>query len=144
MERKTPKLVFIIGEHIERASHVELTGLPLLIEEFPECSPAIFGGVARRPLHAQATLKAFKAMLKDFREHDSYSLGVVTHSSHLVNYAGKLISERILDFKHVEIWRYDGEKPDLTQPSAVFRFNENGFLEDWPYGWFDPDFDARD
>lgn len=142
MEKETPKLVFIIGEHIERANPVALMGLPLHVETFPECTPATSAVSPRLPLHSQAAVGALRAMLEQFKKDNSYSLGVVTHSSYLVNYAGKLVADRYLDCTQVEVWRYDGATPDLSHPSAVFKFNSMGFLEDWQYGWFEPDFDA--
>lgn len=70
---------------------------------------------------------------------DTTSLIVETHSEALVNRLGKLISKKILQPSDVNIVLFN--KKTFTGPTTVIEtsFDSNGFLLDWPLGFFNSD-----
>lgn len=69
----------------------------------------------------------------------SCRLVIETHSPHLVNRLGALIEKGVIAEDDVSIILFE-EDPDRvdTAKVQVARFDEAGVLQNWPYGFFDP------
>lgn len=82
--------------------------------------------------------KAFIASLHLARE-NGYELQIIleTHSQTIVNYLGRAISKGQLNKEDVSIILF--EKNDNSPMTTVrtSQYNEEGYLENWPYGFFD-------
>lgn len=60
---------------------------------------------------------------------------VETHSKSIVNRIGYLIEEGALDSSEVQVLLFERENPSLSSIRYA-SFNESGYLEDWPVGFF--------
>lgn len=82
--------------------------------------------------------KAFIASLHLARE-NGYELQILleTHSETIVNYLGRAIARKQLSKEDVSLILF--EKKDISPMTTVktSQYNEEGYLEDWPYGFFD-------
>lgn len=82
--------------------------------------------------------KAFIASLHLARE-NGYELQIIleTHSQTIVDYLGRAISKGQLNKEDVSIILF--EKNDNSPMTTVrtSQYNEEGYLENWPYGFFD-------
>ena len=68
---------------------------------------------------------------------------IETHSETMINYLGRLLSEQdntVEVESMINILVFDSETPDKANISTSF-FSKDGYLENWPIGFFDPDWD---
>lgn len=74
-------------------------------------------------------------IISTLKENDrKYSFIYETHSPHLINRLGELIEEGALDKEDVQILIFDNE---FDQTNIIHsNFNEEGILENWPFGFF--------
>ncbi len=67
------------------------------------------------------------------------SLIVETHSQHLVNRLGRLVEEKILSPDDVTILLFEpSQKEDKSTSVRISKFDEDGVLTNWPFGFFEP------
>lgn len=69
----------------------------------------------------------------------SPKLIIETHSQHLINRLGLLIEEKKISHENVSlvIFEPNPKKPG-TSSIRIANFNEDGVLENWPFGFFEP------
>ncbi|WP_286836263.1 AAA family ATPase [Pseudomonas sp. PGPPP1] len=65
-------------------------------------------------------------------------LVIETHSEYLVNRLGYLIAKNKFSNEDASILIFDRESYSLPTQLTHATFNEKGFLENWPYGFFEP------
>lgn len=66
---------------------------------------------------------------------------IETHSETLINRLGALISEKRLEHQDVQIVIFEPDEADERRSSVrIVRFDEDGVLIDWPFGFFLPRF----
>ena len=63
---------------------------------------------------------------------------IETHSEALVNRLGALIEDGVVAPEDVQILMFSKDNDELTSPTKVekIEYNNEGYLEDWPYGFF--------
>lgn len=62
---------------------------------------------------------------------------VETHSETLINRLGEIVELGMIDAKDIQIIIFDGtQEPGQHSNVQTFRFNQNGTLENWPFGFF--------
>ena len=66
-----------------------------------------------------------------------FPLIIETHSPHIVNRFGELISEEVLLSEDVNISLFEGDQGGAVVKRAYF--NKEGYLENWPFGFFEPE-----
>ena len=69
----------------------------------------------------------------------NFSLIIETHSPHIVNRFGELIAQGKIASDQVGVVLVD-RKEGVSSLSNV-NFDENGYLQDWPFGFFEPGMD---
>ncbi len=83
---------------------------------------------------------AFSTIIKQARA-DGIDLRIIleTHSETILNTFGNLLIKNELNQSDINIILF--EKKDSNRPSKVTisKFDENGYLTNWPYGFFNPD-----
>ncbi|MFY7927839.1 MAG: AAA family ATPase [Oligoflexus sp.] len=72
---------------------------------------------------------------------DGMGIVVETHSQHLVNRLGLLIEQGRLVADDVSIVLFEADESNPgTSKARVCKFDSEGVLEDWPFGFFEPDY----
>lgn len=66
------------------------------------------------------------------------SIVIETHSSHLINRLGELVSEGRLKPENVQILLFDRDVESDTTEIQTTTFDEDGFLMNWPVGFLQP------
>jgi len=66
------------------------------------------------------------------------SIVIETHSSHLINRLGELVSEGKLKPENVQILLFDRDIESDTTKIQTTTFDEDGFLMNWPVGFLQP------
>lgn len=82
---------------------------------------------------------AFSSVIEQAKaEGIDLKLIIETHSDTLLNTFGRLIATGNLDPEDINVVLF--EKPNANQPTTVqiSKFDEKGFLTNWPYGFFEP------
>lgn len=71
--------------------------------------------------------------------HIDLRLIIETHSEYLVNRLGYLISKKEISNNSASVLIFD--RDTYLEPTKIIRanYNSRGFLENWPYGFFEPD-----
>lgn len=65
---------------------------------------------------------------------------IETHSESLINKVGELIFQKRINHEDVQILIFEPHKEDRRATSVrVAKYQEDGQLSDWPYGFFQPD-----
>ena len=87
---------------------------------------------------------AFQAKLADvfaasISNDDSPHLIIETHSNHVVNRFGQLISEGKLKSSDVQILVFDKDVENGKSQITKSWFDEDGYLKNWPMGFFEPE-----
>ncbi len=62
-----------------------------------------------------------------------------THSPNLINRLGQLIEKGKLNKEDVQVVVFDKPKADSVTHVTISNFDEKGFLQNWPYGFFEPE-----
>lgn len=66
---------------------------------------------------------------------------VETHSAPLVNRFGELISEKKLSPEDIQVLLFEPGEDGSGSVVRATSYDDKGFLKDWPYGFFEPDFE---
>ncbi len=115
-----------------------------LLDDIAEPVPKIFS-VEQPELHLHpgyqakvadmliATVAAAKKSNTDIR------LIVETHSEAIVNRIGNQIAAGKIDHDDVNVVIFEKQGPDDDTEVSQARYDKNGYLENWPYGFFLPD-----
>jgi len=83
------------------------------------------------------TLKLFAKVIQVAKEnHANLKIIVETHSETMINYLGKLISNKEIDHNDVKILVFEKLTPGSTTEIKSSFYDENGILEKWPFGFF--------
>lgn len=111
---------------------------------YPElkASDAGFLAVEQPELHLHPRLQAqvadaFAAAVAYAAEHKA-TLRIVaeTHSEAIVNRIGELIAGKQLESKNVNVVLFERDSPDAPSRVRCVSYDEKGYLNDWPYGFF--------
>lgn len=82
--------------------------------------------------------KAFIASIKLARENGfQLQLLLETHSETIVNYLGRAVAKGLLDPQDISIILFDKQMEAKTTTVKNSRYDSQGFLENWPYGFFE-------
>lgn len=95
------------------------------------------------PAHQAMLADVFSYSIKSQspdREHDrSIAFIIETHSETLINRLGTLIAEKELSHDDVQIVIFEeNQEESRTTSTRLVNYDEDGFLIDWPYGFFTP------
>lgn len=105
--------------------------------------PFVFS-IEQPELHLHPRLQAkladvFVSAIKAAREIGiDLRLLVETHSEYFVNRLGYLISKNELDSSDVAVPIFEKDNPGATTEVRKATFSEKGFLQNWPFGFFEP------
>lgn len=64
---------------------------------------------------------------------------IETHSDVIINKIGELIGDKALDSKDVNVVLFNAEKEGLDKYVETTHYSEDGYIVNWPYGFFDED-----
>ena len=87
---------------------------------------------------ADAFISAIEKIKKRRKE---VNLIVETHSETIINRLGRRIREQKLKSSDVNVVIFNKKLMDSRTTVEEYTFNSNGQLENWPFGFFDPDID---
>ena len=75
---------------------------------------------------------------KDMKNKVKPAYIIETHSEALVNRFGAIIEEGVVAPEDVQVLMFTKDSDELTSPTKVekIEYNEEGYLEEWPYGFF--------
>lgn len=65
-----------------------------------------------------------------------FPIVIETHSPHIINRFGELVANGVLSNKDINISLFEGDHGNAKITCASF--NEEGYLENWPFGFFEP------
>lgn len=84
--------------------------------------------------------KAFISSIKLARD-NGYQLQLLleTHSTTIVNYFGKAIAKNELSPKEVSVILFDKKESENVTLVKTSTYDEDGFLQNWPFGFFEPE-----
>jgi len=67
------------------------------------------------------------------------SLIIETHSQHIVNRLGRLVEEKVISPQDVAILLFEPSESEQKSTSVrISNFDEEGVLQNWPFGFFEP------
>lgn len=79
------------------------------------------------------------ASIKEARDSNRTSQIIAeTHSPHLINRLGELIAEKIFSPNDVQVVVFQDSETGENSEISTAVFDENGMLNNWPYGFFEP------
>ncbi|MEA4906928.1 MAG: AAA family ATPase [Anaerolineaceae bacterium] len=94
-------------------------------------------------LHPRMQAKLADALVDAVRmsksEHLELRLIIETHSETIVNRLGHKIMQGEIDPKFINIAIFDKNDPNQPTKVTVGEFDNDGFLTNWPYGFFEPE-----
>lgn len=64
---------------------------------------------------------------------------IETHSETIINRMGHLIEKQKLDSKNINVLIFNKKYDDEYTNIDIAKFTADGYLENWPYGFFEPD-----
>lgn len=83
---------------------------------------------------------AFVSVINDAKsEGTTTSLIIETHSPTIINRIGHLISQQKISQDEVNVVVFEKEIDSLQTNITISNFDQEGFLNNWPYGFFEPD-----
>ena len=86
------------------------------------------------------TLRLFTKVIQVAKENKAdLKIIVETHSETMINYLGKLISNKEIEHTDVKILLFDKLTPGSPTKIKSSSYDENGVLENWPFGFFNAD-----
>lgn len=93
-------------------------------------------------LHLHPAMQAkladvFAAVPKSNRE---LQMVIETHSNHLINRFGQLISEGAINNEDVQILIFEKEEGSVRSRVIKSGYDSKGYLTNWPIGFFEPEF----
>lgn len=92
-------------------------------------------------LHPAVQAKLAKAFIASINlaKENGYQLQLLleTHSETIVNYLGRAISKGIINSNEVTVVLFEKSENDSVTKVKNSSFDEDGFLNDWPYGFFE-------
>lgn len=158
--------LFLVDEESESKYNLSDTGfgfsqiLPILLtlwqstlsdtprnrHPYPQKIPRVI--VIEQPelhLHPAMQAQLIKAFLEVIEYSQNYGLDIriiiETHSETLIKVLGRLISFKENDlYNYINILVFNSENPEKSN-ITVSSFGKDGFLENWPYGFFDANLD---
>lgn len=114
---------------------------------FPSDSSDLVTAIEQPELHLHPAYQAkiadvFMALLNSFTEDDdSYKLLVETHSPTIINRIGRRIREGKFKAEDVNIVLFQKDLENKNSEVRQTSYDDKGQIQDWPYGFFDPDDD---
>ena len=94
-------------------------------------------------LHPQLQAKladAFLAAVNLAKENGlDLKLVIETHSETMVNRLGHRVATGQIDSEKINLVLFEKDKPDSSTVVRIGRYTEKGVLENWPFGFFEPD-----
>ncbi len=83
------------------------------------------------------TLKLFTEIIKTAKS-NKIDLKIImeTHSETMINYLGKLICNKFISHNDISILVFDKMSPEAPTTIRSSCYDENGVLENWPFGFF--------
>lgn len=93
------------------------------------------------PAHQSALADIFANSVKsakDLNNRVKPAYFIETHSEALVNRLGALVEEGVVASEEIQVLMFTKDSDELTSPTTVktIEYNEEGYLEEWPYGFF--------
>ncbi len=82
-----------------------------------------------------------KSVTEKSKEDDLVRLIIETHSDTILNRVGRRVREGIISPEDVNILLFEKKIGDPTTQIRQTTFNKKGQVEEWPYGFFDPNDD---
>lgn len=79
------------------------------------------------------------AVTMSHKEKIKLRLIIETHSETIVNRLGHRIMRGNIKPEDINIVIFDRVLPDQSTKVSISKFDDNGFLNNWPYGFFEPD-----
>ena len=64
---------------------------------------------------------------------------IETHSDVIINKIGELIGDKVVDCNDVNVVLFNAKKEGLEKYVETTHFSEDGYIVNWPYGFFDED-----
>jgi predicted ATPase len=84
--------------------------------------------------------KAFANIIKEAQKQKiDLRLVIETHSEAIVNTLGRLIAEKKLSSDDVNVVIFEKPQADKSSEVRISKYDEDGFLTNWPYGFFEPE-----
>ena len=82
--------------------------------------------------------RAFIACIQLARDNGfQLQLLLETHSETIVNYLGRAVAKGLLDSKDISVVLFDKQMQSKITTVTNSHYDKNGFLENWPYGFFE-------
>ena len=93
------------------------------------------------PAHQSALADIFANSVKsakDLNNRVKPAYFIETHSEALVNRLGALVEDGVVTSEEIQVLMFTKDSDELTSPTTVkkIEYNEDGYLEEWPYGFF--------
>lgn len=113
---------------------------PLRRRDIPICL-----AIEQPELHLHPRLQAkladtFLAAIKAAQEAKlDLRLVIETHSDTIVNRFGHRIANQDMDPQDINVVLFDKKGPDASTEIRIAKYDEEGFLTNWPFGFFEPD-----
>lgn len=115
---------------------------------FPSANTDLVTAIEQPELHLHPAYQAkiadvFMSLLNSFTEEDDdqYKLLVETHSPTIINRIGRRIREGKFMAKNVNIILFQKDIENKNSQVSQTSYDSNGQIQNWPYGFFDPDDD---
>lgn len=115
---------------------------------FPSANTDLVTAIEQPELHLHPAYQAkiadvFMSLLNSFTEEDDdqYKLLVETHSPTIINRIGRRIREGKFLAKNVNIILFQKDIENKNSQVSQTSYDSNGQIQNWPYGFFDPDDD---
>jgi predicted ATPase len=121
----------------EKYGHINRrTRYPLFVIEQPE--------LHLHPEYQAKLADVFTSIIADCRKSDDVAgVGGIkiiaeTHSPNLINRLGALVADKKIDRNDVQVVLFDQPDPATPTEIRVAEFDDEGVLQNWPYGFFEP------
>jgi len=123
--------------------------LPVIVQIWMSMRPVVLRGkgtsciVIEQPelhLHPALQAKLADVFAAVPRSNSTVQLLIETHSNHLINRFGQLISEGALNSSDIQILIIDKDEKGDRSTITESGYDEEGYLLNWPVGFFEPEF----
>jgi predicted ATPase len=99
-------------------------------------------------LHPRLQAKVSDALVDAYKiskdENFRLQLLVETHSETIVNRLGHRVAKGDINPNDINVVIFNKDKPELPTKVSVGKFDKEGYLINWPYGFFEPDFEEEE
>jgi predicted ATPase len=105
----------------------------------------IFFAIEQPELHLHPELQAqlaqaFVVAIQEAKEQKrDLRLIIETHSETIINKLGQLIDDKKVDNQDINVVVFDKRYPDEPTKVTFSHYNEEGYLVNWPWGFFEPE-----